>query len=116
MLDPVKRSISNKRYREHNRKIVQERFRKWAKSNPERIKNNKLKHYYGITLSDFNSLVKKQDEKCALCKKKEKLVIDHNHKTGRIRGLLCKRCNYLMAGVDWYYGQQAVIDVYLIGK
>lgn len=39
----------------------------------------------------------KQDGHCAVCPsipKKRRLAVDHNHKTGKIRGLLCYRCNY----------------------
>lgn len=62
------------------------------------IKLSKL----GITLEEYNNLVKIQNGKCAICLKSEKnkkLAIDHDHKTGKIRGLLCFRCNF---GMTWF--------------
>jgi len=38
-------------------------------------------------------MAEKQKNKCLICDSEEKLVIDHNHKTGKIRGLLCSNCN-----------------------
>lgn len=49
---------------------------------------------YGITPDDFKKLLAKQKGKCAICKKrKQTLHVDHNHKTGKVRGLLCGNCN-----------------------
>lgn len=58
---------------------------------------------YGITEEQYNALLKKQDGHCALCprtveKSGKKLSVDHNHKTGEIRGLLCYRCNKFLVG------------------
>lgn len=55
------------------------------------------KNKYGITKEDFYSIADKQNNKCKICKQEtnthKRLVIDHNHKTGRVRGLLCGQCN-----------------------
>lgn len=49
---------------------------------------------YGITLKDFEEMSLKQEHKCDICKRfVKKLHIDHNHKTGKIRKLLCTNCN-----------------------
>lgn len=53
-------------------------------------------HYrsnYGIELKDFERMYKEQDGKCAICKEKKRLVLDHNHANKRIRKLLCDKCN-----------------------
>lgn len=55
-----------------------------------------LKYNYGITHEDYNKLSQEQKDVCAICKKKSRfefLDIDHCHKTGKIRGLLCQKCN-----------------------
>lgn len=59
----------------------------------------RLRLYYGITVEQYDSLLEKQDHKCAICLKpasesKTRLAVDHNHKTGEIRGLLCSYCNH----------------------
>jgi hypothetical protein len=85
-----------------NKKLVNERDKKWQKNNPESTKRNSknqnLKWNYGITLDDFNKMEKEQNYACAICKSDnskftKSLFVDHCHKTGKIRGLLCKKCN-----------------------
>lgn len=48
---------------------------------------------YRVTIDDIKKIILEQGEKCAICNKKIKLHIDHNHKTGEVRGLLCPKCN-----------------------
>ena len=49
---------------------------------------------YGITEDDYNRFLVRQEYKCGICgREKEKLHVDHNHKTGKVRGLLCNKCN-----------------------
>lgn len=49
----------------------------------------------GITFTDYEFLVEKQENRCACCKQTSErvLVPDHDHETGCIRGLLCRQCN-----------------------
>lgn len=70
----------------------------WRKRNPEgwaksRKKSN-LKKNYGMTMEQFNAMVEAQGGKCANrgCASGA-LAVDHDHSTGRVRGLLCHRCN-----------------------
>ena len=61
-------------------------------------KNAALKKMYGITLDQYNILLETQGGKCATCgcdrsDKGRDLCVDHNHKTGKVRGLLCGNCN-----------------------
>jgi len=61
---------------------------------------------HGLTIKQYNEILHKQGDVCAICRREssKNLHVDHNHKTGRIRGLLCYRCNsaigYLQDNVD----------------
>lgn len=80
-------SLSKTRVREHGKR-----------GDPDYKASMSLKNNYGITINDYNAISSKQDGKCAICGKhqsdmKRRLDVDHDHKTGRIRGLLCTNCN-----------------------
>lgn len=67
--------------------------KKCHEKNPEKHKNSVLKSKFNISLEDFKNLILIQNNKCKICSKESKLVIDHNHTNGKIRGLLCDSCN-----------------------
>ncbi len=60
----------------------------------------KLKHKYGITVDQYDQLLAEQGGGCAICgvagpeaARWGVLVVDHDHETGKVRGLLCSNCN-----------------------
>ena len=60
--------------------------------------NTKLKRRFGITLEQYEDMLKEQGGRCMICGAikstlNHKLAVDHDHKTSKIRGLLCKSCN-----------------------
>lgn len=59
----------------------------------ERIKDLRLKKTYGVGLDWCSEQSKKQNEVCAICKKPGQLVLDHDHRTGKPRGMLHKTCS-----------------------
>jgi Recombination endonuclease VII. len=67
---------------------------------PEKTKKYQLKSKYNMTLEEYDKLVEFQQNGCAICRQlvtsERKLAVDHNHKTGEIRGLLCFKCNSLI--------------------
>jgi hypothetical protein len=69
----------------------------WLNKNKNRYDKQRMyymaKHYYGITKEVYDKFIKDQAGKCSICNNSRKLSIDHDHKTGKIRGLLCKHCN-----------------------
>lgn len=72
-------------------------YKKNKKKILKRQRKINLRLKYGLTLKQFADMVKKQNGLCLICKKpqidKKKLCVDHDHKTGKIRGLLCDHCN-----------------------
>ena len=68
-----------------------------------RGKNSYYKRNYGIDEADLEQMKKDQDYKCYICSSEgfligknnhnEKLAVDHDHKTGKVRKLLCHNCN-----------------------
>lgn len=84
-----------------------ERTKRWRKEFPERARltdrKARLKNVFGITEEQYEELLNKQEHRCAICLKhktefKKRLHIDHNHKSGEIRGLLCAFCNRRVVG------------------
>lgn len=85
---------------------------KYRTQNPEVYRKASLKHWhnlkdskkhgkwlkrYGLTKEEYETLFDKQKGLCFICKKEcssgQNLSVDHCHKTGKVRGLLCKKCN-----------------------
>jgi hypothetical protein len=76
----------------------------WVAQERLRSRSKLFKCRYGITLEAYDQLAKSQDNLCKICSKLPKngryLVVDHCHKTGKIRGLLCDGCNVAIAILD----------------
>lgn len=82
-------------------------------SNTEEYKQKILRKFvlkkYNLTPEKYQKLLKQQNGLCAICKQPElnkkrnglvkNLTIDHNHKTGEIRGLLCYHCNLVLGHI-----------------
>lgn len=67
----------------------------------QRQYNSWLTRKYGISLEDYNQLLKTQKFACAICRKSDPkgrgvFHVDHCHKTNRKRGLLCSNCNFML--------------------
>src|SRR4051812_36980393 len=57
-------------------------------------KESKYRARYGITLEDKLEMLRNQDGKCIICgEEMDRMVVDHCHKTGKVRGILCDNCN-----------------------
>lgn len=79
-----------------------EQQREYKQKNPEKVRLNQrktqLKRKFGITIDMYNEMLEKQQSRCAVCKvhvsdTTKDLAVDHCHDTGRVRGLLCGKCN-----------------------
>lgn len=81
-----------RRKRENSRRIY-----------PTTLRNRALKKHYGITLEQYNEMLSAQNDRCALCgteKNGKTFHVDHDHKTGKVRGILCYKCNVGLGSFD----------------
>jgi Recombination endonuclease VII len=107
----------NKKWYLENRDVVKNKSHKWYIENKDRARKNnnfwvsknkeknniykrkyQLNKKYNITLDQFNEMLFKQENKCGICGNTFLRIpdIDHNHKTGKVRGLLCHNCNLII--------------------
>jgi hypothetical protein len=99
--DTSKFSISRTRRRAVHSYCVdcdRARCKIYYQSIKEQVREANLKSTYGITLSDFDSMLDAQKGRCAICLTdtpggKGRFHIDHDHDSGKVRGLLCTNCN-----------------------
>jgi Recombination endonuclease VII len=77
--------------------------------NRDRYRDRAFQEKYGITIADYRRMEQEQDGKCAICGKPETaerngkpriLAVDHCHDTGKVRGLLCGKCNPMIGYAD----------------
>lgn len=86
-------------------KINQRKYRA-DPAKKDKFREYDLKKRFGITLDDYNCMMDEQDGKCAICGAiygdnfGNPLTVDHCHKWGHIRGLLCRNCNYGLGNFD----------------
>lgn len=61
----------------------------------------RLEKTYGIDAAEYDRIFQLQGGRCAICRNKpasKRFAVDHDHKTGEVRGILCKRCNHDLLG------------------
>ena len=115
----------SRKYREANREVALERTRvwrqkhpeykqpntdqrrvlkkEWRKANPDRVKAHRIKNTYGVTQEEVETMMQKQSNSCLICGRdfgEIQRCIDHDHDTGKVRGLLCHRCNLGLAFLE----------------
>lgn len=83
-------------WREANRGRVNAKHREYNKAHYSRLRLTK----YKLTLDTYETMMVSQNGLCKVCKKSRRLVIDHCHTTGKVRGLLCHKCNTLISLLD----------------
>lgn len=94
----VCKSDSFKSWQQKNKGYCNTVHKDWVKNNPKLFRAGQYKTRYGITLDDYNKMFQEQNGCCAICgihqsELKKKLHVDHSHKSGKVRGLLCGKCN-----------------------
>ena len=98
-----RKSEISKKVWEKNKEANKARSRGYTsrlrKENPDKILEYRC-NWYGITKEQYEKMLEQQGGECAICKIIEKFVIDHDHETGEVRGLLCKGCNNTLGFVE----------------
>ena len=72
----------------------------------KRTRSSQLKNRYGITYEEFEKMFSAQEGRCKICNKQKEIVVDHNHNTDEVRGLLCHNCN---RGIGFLMDSPAII-------
>jgi hypothetical protein len=99
-------ATTNAVYRSDCKVCCSTRAKQWFADNPERAVANKRKFNlaknYGLTVAEYDALLRQQGGVCAICGSSERMQrqgslmrmpVDHCHKTGAVRGILCQACN-----------------------
>lgn len=103
------KAYHEKAYYGRNRDKIRERMRDYRYTEPEKALNTELKARYGIGLDAYTELLTAQNGVCAICNRPEtqrirgkviRLAVDHCHKTGKVRGLLCSSCNMALGQIN----------------
>lgn len=95
---------------EHYKAKMLKSILKHREANPNANRNKHYKKRYGITVEQYEAMAKQQNYLCAICNnpetKKRKdgttmiLCVDHNHTTGKVRELLCNKCNIFLGHLE----------------
>lgn len=82
-----------------------------------------IKRQYGMTMDDYEAMLRKQAYRCAVCRRPEtmlrrngkpyRLAVDHDHVTNRPRALLCRRCNQIVWALEENHTLLPAITAYL---
>lgn len=93
--------IINKKWRDNNPEYFKAYSKNYNDNNKLYIANKSMINNHGISIEQKSAILKNQNNKCAICGKNIGLLgrdshIDHNHETGKVRAVLCQRCNHLI--------------------
>ena len=93
---------------DNNPEYKKEKQKDYRGRHPDRIRDQKYRDTFGITLEEYNRMLRQQNGVCAICFEPEtakrlgktlRLAVEHCHTTGKVRGLACRRCNSTMGYV-----------------
>ena len=94
------------RYKKACKSCLYANQRKYRNSRPNFHRVHNLKQRYGLSPDEYQSILANQNFTCAICEveishaleytAKRSVVVDHNHETGEVRGILCSKCNLVL--------------------
>ena len=104
MRDKQKQLERSRKYEAEHRIARRLKNKRWVANNKLYLRDYKWKQAlkkYGISTEQYNEMFLKQAGNCAICgvnqsKFTKRLYVDHDHKTGNVRGILCVNCNMLI--------------------
>jgi len=116
--DPRKHIERVQRWQRANPERYRERLQEFAASGKKKVSDRKshLKRKYGLTLEAYDALLAAQDFGCAICGKPDPDNVDHDHVTGRVRGILCWNCNIAIGQVEDDEDRMIAAAAYLSGN
>jgi len=97
-----------RQYREKNRDHInalkKNHHEKYREEENLKRRDRNLRQLYGVAPEEYESMLSAQSGGCAVCgetnKNRRRLYVDHDHETGKVRGLLCHRCNRVLGSVN----------------
>jgi hypothetical protein len=108
-----KRGFQKLKERRKDDPILQEKWREKSRAytarNPEKrrlISRRSILKRYGLTIDQYDQMLAEQNGLCAICHERkgslisDRMAVDHDHKTGKVRALLCGQCNTLIGHID----------------
>lgn len=100
------KAIWGREWYANNTDKVRNSAKKWRAGNSQTYvdghRRYHLKKKYGMTLETYDAMLADQGNKCAICETKnpqgpgKRFMVDHNHDSGVVRGLLCSHCNFML--------------------
>jgi hypothetical protein len=99
--DPVKKRVYEAAWRAKNPKKLQHYRRTYRAKHPVKVRDRNYKANYGISYAEVFAMWLAQEKHCKCCDEPIRFParhthLDHDHLTGKVRGLLCARCNALL--------------------
>lgn len=112
-----KRKIYITKWKKENKDKIREKSRIWRgknlkhlstlariryNKNPQKELDRRRFKKYGITGEEFRTIIEKQGIRCPICEKGigKNLSVDHDHITGKIRGIICNKCNLAIGNAE----------------
>lgn len=110
-MDKEQKKQHMKEYRENNKDKIKEyyknnkdKIKEYQEKNKDKIKEYRLISKYNMTANDFENMLKEQNNICPICNETlsiadtngKRIVVDHCHKSGNVRGLIHSNCNSLL--------------------
>jgi hypothetical protein len=103
------------KWQRENRERYLRQQSEYSRTPAKKVSNRKshLKRKYGLTLEAFDALLASQGGGCAICGRPDADNVDHDHTTGRVRGILCFNCNVAIGHVAEDEDRLAAVAAYL---